>query len=75
MTQLVDQALTVLRALPGDAQEHIAQVILVLAQHDEHLAILSADERAAVTLSQQAASRGEFASSQDIAALWARFDA
>ena len=73
MTKLLDQALEVARSLPTDAQDDIARVILQLAgESDTQPVTLSADERAAISVSKAAAARGEFASDAQIRATWAK---
>jgi hypothetical protein len=73
MTKLLDQALEVARSLPSDAQDDIARVVLQLAGSDEAVAVaLSADERAAIAASKHAAARGEFATDEQVRAIWAK---
>lgn len=73
MTKLLDQALEVARGLPSDAQDDIARVILQLAgESDTQPVALSAEERAAIAASKDAAARGEFASDAQIQATWAK---
>jgi hypothetical protein len=69
MTKLLGQALEVARNLPED----IARVVLQLVGSDESEPIpLSADERAAIAKSKEAAGRGEFASDEQGRATWAK---
>ena len=71
MTRLLDQALEAARSLPSDAQDDIARVVLQLAGSDATAPIaLSADEREAVAQSKAAASRGEFATEEQVQATW-----
>jgi len=73
MTKLLDQALQVARSLPSDAQDDIARVVLQLAGVDDAPPVaLSADERAAVAASKDAAARGEFATDAQVRASWAK---
>jgi hypothetical protein len=73
MTKLLDQALEVARGLPSDVQDDIARVVLQLAGSDEITAVaLSADERAAIAASKDAAARGEFATDEQVRAIWAK---
>jgi hypothetical protein len=73
MTKLLDQALEVARSLPSDVQDDIARVVLQLAGSDEIAAVaLSADERAAIAASKDAAARGEFATDEQVRAIWAK---
>jgi hypothetical protein len=73
MTKLLDQALEVARSLPSDAQDDIARVVLQLAGRDEVARVaLSADMRAAIAVSKQAAARGEFAIDEQVRAIWTK---
>jgi hypothetical protein len=73
MTKLLDQALEVARNLPEDIQDDIARVVLQLVGSDESEPLpLSADERAAIAKSKEAAGRGEFASDEQVRATWAK---
>jgi hypothetical protein len=73
MTKLLDQALKAAQALPEDAQDDIARVVLELAGLDQQAThVLTADERRAIDASMAAARRGEFASDEDVAAVWAK---
>jgi hypothetical protein len=73
MTKLLDDALKVARDLPADTQDTIAHVVLRLAgSDDEAPAPLSPDERAAVAASKAAAARGEYASEDQVRAVWAK---
>ena len=72
-TKLLDQALEVTRNLPDDIQDDIARVVLQLVGSDESEPLpLSADERAAIAKSKEAADRGEFASDEQVRATWAK---
>lgn len=71
MTKLLDSALEAARNLPDEAQDDIARVILQLAAGDETSPhALSKEERAAISTSKEAAARGEFATDEEVAAVW-----
>ena len=73
MTELLDRALNAIRALPANAQDDIAHIILQLAgANDEPPAVLMPDERSAVAVSKAAAARGEFATDEQVEAVWAK---
>jgi hypothetical protein len=74
MTKLLDQALEVVRSLSPDAQDDIARVVLRLAGTDDEASpvALSPDERAAVVASKAAAGRGEFATDEQVRAVWSK---
>lgn len=73
MTKLLDRALEAARNLPSDAQDDIARVVLQLVGSEEVAPVaLSADERAAIAASKAAAARGEFATDEQVRAIWAK---
>jgi len=73
VTKLLDQALQAARALPEDTQDDIARVVLQLAGLDQQAVHSLADEeRSAIDASKAAAARGEFASDEEVAAVWAK---
>jgi hypothetical protein len=73
MTKLLDQALEMARDLPSDVQDDIARVVLQLAGHDDGPVVpLSDEERAAIVQSKAAAARGDFATNDQVEAVWAK---
>ncbi len=72
MTKLLEQALEAARVLPAQAQDDIARVVLHLAGQEEARVILSADERAAIDRSKGPATRGEFATDEQVRVVWAK---
>ena len=73
MTKLLDRAVEAARKLPPDAQDDIARIILRLAGNgDEAPMPLTREEEAAVGLSKAAAARGEFATDDEVRAVWAK---
>jgi predicted transcriptional regulator len=73
MTKLLDQALKAAQTLPEDAQDEIARVVLELAGLDQQaIPVLTDEERRAIDASKAAAARGEFASHDEVAAVWAK---
>jgi hypothetical protein len=75
MTKLLDQALEAARSLPPEAQDDIARIVLQLAGNDEALPVaFSPEERAAIAASKDAASRGEFATDEQVKAVWRKHD-
>lgn len=61
-----------MRGLPASSQDDIARVMLMLANEDQPPVPLTAEERAAIAKSKAAAARGEFASEEQVRALWAK---
>jgi len=73
MTKLLDQALEAARNLPPETQDDIARVVLQLAgAEDETPVPLTPEERAAIRASKAAAARGEFATDEQVRAVWAK---
>jgi len=73
MTKLLDQALEAVRRLPPDAQDDIARVVLRPAgADDDPPVLLTPKEHAAVAASKEAAARGEFATDDQLRAVWAK---
>jgi hypothetical protein len=73
MTKLLDQALEAARNLPPDAQDDIARVVLQLTGADDEMPVpLTPEEQAAITASKAAAARGEFATDEQVRAVWAK---
>jgi hypothetical protein len=72
MTKLLDQALEAARNLPADAQDDIARVVLRLAGADDEPPVpLTPEEQTAIAASK-AAARGEFATDEEVRAVWAK---
>jgi hypothetical protein len=73
VTKLLDRALEAARDLPPEAQDDIARVVLRLAGADDEPPVpLSPDEQAAIAASKAAAARGEFATDDEVLAVWAK---
>ena len=74
MTKLLDQALEAVRSLPPEAQDDIARIVIQLASDDSEPMALSPGERAAIAASKAAAARGEFATDEQVRAVWGKHD-
>jgi hypothetical protein len=71
--KLVDRALAAARTLSPDAQDDIARVVLRLTGADDETPVpLTRDEQAAVVRSKVAAARGEFATEDQVRAVWSK---
>ncbi len=74
MTKLLERAIEAARRLPPDEQDGIARVIMQLAGTDDASPVpLSPEERDAIAKSKAAVARGEFATDEEIRALWAKY--
>ena len=73
MTKLLDQAIEAARRLSPDAQDDIARVVLRLSGADDEPPVpLTPGEQAAIRASKDAAARGEFATDEQVRAVWAK---
>jgi len=73
MTELLEKALVAARSLSEGAQDEIARTILLLAEQESEPILLTAEERAAIEASKAAAARGDFASDDEVQAVWAKY--
>lgn len=73
MTKLLEQAIEAARRLSPSEQDDIARAIIQLAAGDEVSPVaLAPDERDAVAKSKAAAARGEFATDEEVRAVWGK---
>jgi predicted DNA-binding transcriptional regulator YafY len=73
MTVLLERAIEAARDLPPQAQDDIAYVLLQLVGADaENPVSLTPEEKAALAVSIAAAERGEFATDEEVQAVWAK---
>jgi hypothetical protein len=72
MTELLERAVQTLRGLPPETQDALARILLQLAGDDPSIVRLSADEEASFGTSFAQAERGEFATDDEIRAIWAK---
>jgi len=73
MTDLLERAVAVARELPADVQDEIARMMLVLAGEEETVVQLTPEEEEALAISEAAAARGEFATEDEVRAIWAKY--
>lgn len=74
MTKLLEKALEAVRQLPDNGQDEIARAMLALAGEsaEGEPVPLTADEQAAIARSKAAAARGEFATDEQVRAVWTK---
>jgi hypothetical protein len=73
MTKLLERALEAIRTLPPDVQDGIARMMLEFAGNgDRDPVALSPEEREAIARSKAAASRGDFATDEQVRAVWGK---
>jgi hypothetical protein len=73
MTKLLEQAIEAARKLSPDEQDDIARAIMQLTGHIDAMPVsLTPEERSAIARSKDAAARGEFATDDEVRAVWAK---
>ena len=72
MTRLFEQAVETVRGLPPEMQDDLARLLLQLAGEDQPVLQLSAEEAASFDESLAQADRGEFATDEQVRAIWAK---
>lgn len=72
MTKLLDQAFEAARNLPAAMQDDLARVIMVMAGEAPSVVQLTPEEEASFDVSFAQAERREFATDEQIAAIWAK---
>ncbi len=73
MTKLLEQAVEKLSQLPKERQNELAKMLIETAALDLQPYKLTAEERTAVEEGLAQAERGEFASNEEVTAMWKRF--
>ena len=72
MSRLFEQAVATVAALPEEQQDDIARMLLQLAGIEQPPYTLTAEEEADLDASITEAERGEFASDDEVRAIWAK---
>jgi hypothetical protein len=72
MTRLLEQAIETVSALPDDVQDDLARMLLQLAGVEQPLYELTPEEAADIDASLAEAERGEFATDEEVCAMWAK---
>jgi hypothetical protein len=72
MTKPLEQAVEAARALPPDMQDELARILLQLAGEDQPVIQLTAEEASSLEASLAQAARGEFATDEQVRAIWAK---
>lgn len=74
MTELLEQAIERVRALPRPTQDAFARVLLELAGVEQAVHPLTADEEADLIDAENEYARGEVADSSRVRAVFAKYD-
>jgi hypothetical protein len=72
MTKLLEQAVETVRGLPPEIQDELARMLLQLAGEAQPLLQLSPEEEASLDESLAQADSGEFATDEQVRAIWAK---
>jgi predicted transcriptional regulator len=72
MTELLEKVLSKVRELSSEEQDRLALLLLSMADEDANDEELDQETREAIREGLEQARRGEFASDEEIAALWKR---
>ncbi len=72
VTKLLEQAVEAARALPPDMQDALARMLLQFVGEDQPAIQLTAEEETSFGASFAEAERGEFATDEQVRAIWAK---
>ena len=72
MTRLLEQAIETVSTLPDDTQDELARILLQLAGVKQPPYELTPEEEADLDASLAEAERGEFATDEEVRAMWAK---
>lgn len=72
MTKLLERAFEAARALPPEVQDELARMLLQFAGEDQPVTRLTAEEESSFAESLAQADRGEFATDEQVRAIWAK---
>ena len=72
MTRLFEQAVAAVSVLPDDVQDDLARMLLQLAGVEQPPYELTPEEAADIHASLAEAERGEFATDDEVRAVWAK---
>ena len=70
MTKVLEDVIEKVRRLPEDRQAYVAEVLEQIVANDGDLFVVPEEHRAAVLEGLEQAERGEFATDQEMVALW-----
>ena len=73
MTKLLEVAVEKLSQLPKGRQDELARMLIAVAASDLHPYKFNAEERVGIEEAIAQADRGEFASDEQVAAMWKQF--
>jgi hypothetical protein len=72
MTKLMEEAIDALQHVPLEHQDELARVVMQLAGVEQPVYELTPEEEADLAASDAAAERGEFATDEQMRAIWSK---
>ncbi|KQQ14099.1 hypothetical protein ASF53_09705 [Methylobacterium sp. Leaf123] len=72
MTDLLDKAITAARNLPPEVQDAIARMVLSYAGEEQAVYRFTPEEEAEQDEADAAEARGDFATDEEVRAIWAK---
>lgn len=72
MTDLLEKAVQTARALPPKEQDDIARIVLMIAGEDQPVIQLTPEEKTSFAKSRTEAARQEFATDDQVQAVWSK---
>ncbi len=73
MTRLLEQAVATVAALPDYVQDEVAYMLLNFAGIEQPIYELTPEEHADLAEAEAEAARGEFATDDEVRAMWAKY--
>lgn len=73
MTELLEKAIERVRSFPPEAQDGFARAMRRLTGDETEIVALTEDEQAAIAASKSAAARSDFATDEEVQAVWATY--
>jgi hypothetical protein len=73
MTDLLDKAITAARNLPPEVQDAIARMVLSYAGEEQAVYRFTLEEEAEQDEADAAEARGDFATDEEVRAIWAKY--
>ncbi|AYD01072.1 hypothetical protein [Neorhizobium sp. NCHU2750] len=73
MTTLLDMAIEASRDLPAELQDELARIMLSFVNEGSDFHQLTEQEKASFDVSLAQAAQGEFASAEELDAIWSRY--
>jgi hypothetical protein len=73
MTRLLQEVVATVSALPDEVQDEVARMFLQFAGIEQPPIQLTAEEEADLAEADQEIARGEFATDEEVRAMWAKY--